>query len=99
MQTVMWAVLVQYQDGRETVIALISQIFTATQKKYHVTELECLAVILAIEKFRPCIEGSNFQIITDHHSLLWLENLKHPNGRLAKRALRLHSVRFYACLF
>lgn len=77
------AVLVQYQDGQEKVIAYMSQKFSATQQKYHVTELECLAVILAIEKFRPYIEGSSFRVVTDHHSLLWLKNLKDPNGRLA----------------
>lgn len=88
------AVLVQYQDGQERVIAYMSQKFTPTQKKYHVTELECLAVILAIEKFRPYVEGSKFRVITDHHSLLWLKNLKDPNGRLARWALRLQAYEF-----
>lgn len=88
------AVLVQYQEGHERVIAYMSQKFSATQKKYHVTELECLAVILAIEKFRPYIEGSHFRVITDHHSLLWLKNLKDPNGRLARWALRLQAYDF-----
>lgn len=85
------AVLVQYQNGIERVIAYMSQKFTPTQQKYHVTELECLAVILAIEKFRPYIEGSHFRVITDHHSLLWLKNLKDPNGRLARWSLRLQA--------
>lgn len=85
------AVLIQVQDGVERVIAFMSQKFTATQRKYQVTELECLAVILAIEKFRPYVECTQFRVITDHHSLLWLKNLKDPNGRLARWALRLQA--------
>lgn len=85
------AVLIQRQNGVERVIAYMSQKFTATQQKYGVTELECLAVILSIEKFRPYVEGSHFRVITDHHSLLWLKNLRDPNGRLARWALRLQA--------
>lgn len=87
-------VLVQVQDGVERVIAFMSQKFNVAQTKYQVTELECLAVILAIEKFRPYIEGVHFTVITDHHSLLWLKNLKDPAGRLARWALRLQAYDF-----
>lgn len=88
------AVLIQRQNGQEKVIAYMSQKFTATQRKYHVTEQECLAVILAIEKFRPYVEGTHFRVITDHHSLLWLKNLRDPTGRLARWALRLQGYNF-----
>lgn len=88
------AVLVQHQNGEEKVIAYMSQKFSATQRKYHVTELECLAVILAIEKFRPYVEGTRFKVITDHHALLWLHNLKDPTGRLARWSLRMQAYDF-----
>lgn len=84
------AVLLQKHDDEEHVIAYMSQKLSAAQRKYHVTELECLSVILAIEKF----EGSCFKVITDHHSLLWLKNLKDPSGRLARWALRLQAYDF-----
>lgn len=89
------AVLIQKEgDQEDRVIAYMSQKFSDTQRRYHVTELECLGVILAIEKFRPYVEGSKFRVITDHHSLLWLKGLKDPTGRLARWALRLQAYDF-----
>lgn len=93
-KTACGAVLVQHIDGHERVIAYMSQKFSATQQKYHVTELECLAVLLSIEKFRPYIEGTHFKVITDHHALLWLMNLKDPTGRLARCLGRLQAYDF-----
>lgn len=88
------AVLVQGEGEDEHTIAYMSQKLSATQKKYHTTERECLAVILAIEKFRPYIEGTKFTVITDHASLRWLQNLKDPAGRVGRWALRLQAHDF-----
>lgn len=87
-------VLTQNIEGMEKVIAYMSMKLTRQQQKYHVTERECLAVLVAIEKFRPYIEGIRFTVLTDHASLLWLQNLKDPNGRLARWALRMQAFDF-----
>lgn len=88
------AVLVQGSGDSERVIAYMSQKLTSAQTKYTTTEKECLAVILAVEKFRPYIEGTKFTVITDHASLLWLKNLKDPSGRLSRWALRLQHYEY-----
>lgn len=90
----MGAVLTQVQNGCERVIEFMSQKFSSAQKKYSTTEKECLAVILAVEKFRCYIEGVEFEVITDHASLKWLHNLKDPAGRLARWAVRLQAYNY-----
>lgn len=49
-------VLLQHIDGKERVIEYMSQRLSDTQMNYSVTEKECLAVVLAIEKWRSYIE-------------------------------------------
>lgn len=63
-------------DENERVISYFSRKLSAAEQKYQTTERQCLAVINAIEKFRPYIEGIKFTVITDHASLQWLQNLR-----------------------
>lgn len=82
------------EDGREAPIAYMSQKLNAAQQNYSVTELECLAAILSVERFRQYVEGMTFKIVTDHASLQWLMGLKDLSGRLARWSLRLQSFDF-----
>ena len=88
------AVLTQVIDEHERVIAYANRALTEAEKKYTVTEQECLAVIWPIRKFRCYLEGYTFTVITDHSSLRWLHNLKNPTGRLARWALELLEYNF-----
>ena len=91
----MGSVIFQKTDeGYEYPIAFYSQKFTKGEKNFTVTEKECLAVILSVERFRAYIELTPFTIITDHSSLKWLMTLKDLSGRLARWSLRLQSFDF-----
>lgn len=83
------AVLSQVYNGKEHVICYLSRSLNKCERNYTVTELECLAVLWSVEKLRCYLEGQKFTIITDHHSLVWLNNLKNPQGRLGRWVVRL----------
>jgi hypothetical protein len=82
------------ESSNERPIAYFSRKLNKCQKNYSVTELECLAAILSIEKFREYVEGLEFTVITDHASLKWLMNQSDLHGRLARWALKLQGFNF-----
>lgn len=74
--------LAQRDGEREKVICYHSIKFTDTQRRYTVTEKECLAVVKAIEKFKIYVDGTKFFVITDNHSLCFLLRMKNGNRRM-----------------
>lgn len=87
-------VLTQEIDGYEQVIAYASRSLSRSERNMSITERECLSVIFSIEKFKMYVEGVPFTVYTDHHSLLCLNNIKSPTGRLARWAIRLRQHTF-----
>lgn len=77
-----------FEDG-EHPICYASRMLKLSEKNYTVSEKEMVAVKFGIEKFRPYVEGTHFEIVTDHKFLKYLRNLKDPTGRLARWALFL----------
>ncbi|KAK9730359.1 Integrase zinc binding domain [Popillia japonica] len=88
------AVLLQKQlkSSKFHPVSFLSRTLTKDEKKYTITELECLSAVWAVQRFRTYLWGlHHFTIITDHHSLCWLKSIgsKDHTSRLARWSLKL----------
>ena len=82
--TCIGAVLSQFQEGEERVVAYASAHLQKVQQRYCVTRRELLAVVRFARQFRHYLLGRHFTLRTDHNSLTWLFRFKSPEGQLAR---------------
>ncbi|KAK4307194.1 hypothetical protein Pmani_020169 [Petrolisthes manimaculis] len=78
------AVLMQEHQGKNRPIAYASRTLNKAEKNYAVTEIEALAVVWALKKFKYIIYGYPIEILTDHKPLLHLFKGKDLFGRMAR---------------
>ncbi|KAF2897929.1 hypothetical protein ILUMI_08244 [Ignelater luminosus] len=88
------AVLSQGTIGQDKPIEFASRTLNNSELNYSTIEKECLAVVWAVNHFRPYVFGRKFNIITDHKPLLWLFNLKKPNSKLVRWRLKLEEYTY-----
>src|SRR6266487_6371640 len=79
------AVLSQKDNNeREIVIRYASRRTNDTERSYLATNLECLAIVWAVQYFRKYIAGTRFQIITDYSAITSLVKTQNPRGQTAQ---------------
>ena len=66
------AILAQRHDDGEHVIAYAGRATHGAEPNYGATQLECVAVVWAVQHFRHYLVGKKFTLVTDHSALRWL---------------------------
>ncbi|CAK9796607.1 Retrovirus-related Pol polyprotein from transposon 297 [Anthophora quadrimaculata] len=83
------AVLSQGKVGRDLPIAYASRLLNSAEQNYSTIEKECLAIMYAVQYFRPYLYGREFLLVTDHRPLVWMHSVKDPSSRLVRWRLKL----------
>ena len=83
------AVLSQFQDGQEKVIAYASRLYSQQEARYCVTRKELLSAVHFTKVFRQYLLGRPFVLRTDHSALQWLRRTPEPIGQQSRWLERL----------
>ena len=81
--------MLQEHDGEKFPVLYASRKLLEREKSYCVVEKECLAIVWAVKKLEPYLYGKEFELETDHQSLIYMQN-----GRIMRWALALQPYRF-----
>ena len=71
-------------DNKERVVAYGGRSLRPDERKWTVTEKECLAVVEGINAYREYLSHKPFTVYTDHKALQWLNSMKDPSSRLGR---------------
>jgi hypothetical protein len=88
----MGAVLLQKkEDGKKHPIAYYSKTLSAAERNYDIYDLELLAIVNAMDHWRPYLAGSPHKIIIylDHQNLLYWKEPHKISRRVAREVLML----------
>ena len=77
----------EQQDCKLKLIGFVSRFLSDTEKKYAISELEVLAVLLGLEQFCLCVYEKPMKL-TDHQSLEPLSNCNRSNKTYSARITR-----------
>lgn len=82
------------EDGKQRAVAYYSRQTTPAEEKYHSYELETLAVVESLKKFRVYLLDINFKVITDCSAITAASKKKDLIPRIARWWLDLQEFTF-----
>jgi len=83
------AYLAQEDQGILRPIWCLSRALNRAEIRYSTIEKELLAIVFALQRFRPYVYGHRFKVVTDHRPLIWLCGLNKPSSRLSRWSLQI----------
>lgn len=87
-------ILLQKQEGKLRPIAYYSRQTTHCEKRYHSYELEVLAVVETLKKFRVYLVGKPFKLVTDCNAMKTAQTKRDLVPRIARWWLQLAEFDF-----
>jgi hypothetical protein len=79
------AVLAQKDaQGVNRAVGYASRMLKGPEKNYSATEIECLAIVWAVEHFKQYLWGREFTIECDHNPLVFINNMKNKSSRVSR---------------
>jgi hypothetical protein len=88
------AVLAQKKDGEIKPVDFLSRALSNAESRYHSNELECLALVWALKKFRCYVYGRPFTVRTDNSAVKWLRDKKELLGKFSRWILSIQEYDF-----
>ncbi|XP_053202154.1 uncharacterized protein LOC128387043 [Panonychus citri] len=79
-------ILLQLEDNEWRAVSYFGQKLAKYQLAYTITEKECLAVIVAVNKYSHYLSGKSFTIVSDHCALCALPKINFKCARLHRWA-------------
>jgi hypothetical protein len=85
----------QIVDGKEVEVPVcfISRSLRNGELRYGATQLECLAVVWALEKLHYYLDGSTFEVVTDCSAVKSLLGMKTPNRHMFRWQIAIQEYR------
>ena len=84
-------VVLEQEDENKNLrpVAYASKSLTSAEKNYHMTDLECLAIIWSIKHFHKYLINKLFKIFTDHSALKNLQKISELTERRVRWIIEL----------
>jgi hypothetical protein len=87
--------VLQEVEGGRKFVAYASRTLTAQEiKASSAYELECLAVVFTLERFRQYLEHQEFLLETDNQILSWFLNHPRQVGKMGRWIVKISSFKF-----